>query len=131
MIIYNNINFMGTHMTSDQLLATILAILEDSKAIDIQTLDVRALTTITDIMIVCSGNSARHVNAISEHILDGLKDNKKEILGVEGKEDGEWVLVDLGRIVVHIMLAQARDFYQLEKLWEATRKARDREDQET
>jgi ribosome-associated protein len=115
-------------MTSDQLLATVLAILEDSKAIDIQTLDVRALTTITDIMIVCSGNSARHVNAISEHILDGLKDHKKEILGVEGKEDGEWVLVDLGRIVVHILRPESRDFYQLEKLWEATRKARDQED---
>ncbi len=114
-------------MTSDQLLATVLAILEDSKALDIQTLDVRALTTITDIMIVCSGNSARHVNAISEHILDGLKDHKKEILGVEGKEDGEWVLVDLGRIVVHIMQPEARDFYQLEKLWEATHKARKHE----
>jgi ribosome-associated protein len=124
MITYNNINFMGTHMTSDPLLTSVLAILEDSKAIDIQTLDVRALTTITDTMIVCSGNSGRHVNAIAEHVLDGLKDNKKEILGVEGKEDGEWVLVDLGRIVVHIMVPQARDFYQLEKLWEATDKAR-------
>ena len=115
-------------MTSDLLLTTVLAILEDSKAIDIQTLDVRALTTITDTMIVCSGNSARHVSAISEHILEGLKDHKKEILGVEGKEDGEWVLVDLGRIVVHILKPDARDFYQLEKLWEATRKARNHED---
>lgn len=115
-------------MTSDPLLTSVLAILEDSKAIDIQTLDVRALTTITDIMIVCSGNSARHVNAIAEHVLDGLKDNKKDILGVEGKEDGEWVLVDLGRIVVHILRPESRDFYQLERLWEATRKARDHDD---
>lgn len=115
-------------MTSDPLLTSILTILDDSKAIDVQTLDVRALTTITDIMIVCSGNSARHVKAIADHVLEGLKDHKRDILGVEGTEDSEWVLVDLGRIVIHIMLPQARDFYQLEKLWEATRKSRHHED---
>lgn len=108
---------MGTHMTSDILLERILHILDDSKAADIQTLDVRALTTITDTMIICSGTSARHVKAISDHILEGLKEHKKELLGVEGTVDSEWVLVDLGRMVVHIMLPQTRDFYQLEKLW--------------
>lgn len=115
-------------MTADPLLTSVLSILEDSKAIDIQTLDVHALTTITDIMIICSGNSARHVNAVAQHLLEGLKDYKNDILGVEGQEAGEWVLVDLGRIVVHIMRPETRDFYQLEKLWEATSKTRKRED---
>lgn len=119
---------MGIHMTSDPLLTSILTILDDSKAINVQTLDVRNLTTITDIMIVCGGNSARHVKAIADHVLEGLKDHKQDILGVEGTEDSEWVLVDLGRIVVHVMLPQARDFYQLEKLWEATHKSRQHED---
>ncbi len=111
-------------MNTDPLLEKILDILDGIKAIDVKVLDVKALTSITDIMIVCSGNSNRHVNAISEHVLDGLKDHKTEILGVEGKETGEWVLVDLGRIVLHIMLPLQRDFYQLEKLWEATAEAR-------
>ncbi len=110
---------MGTHMTSDLLLEHILHILDDSKAANIQTLDVRALTTITDTMIICSGTSARHVKAISDHILEGLKEHKKELLGVEGTQDSEWVLVDLGRMVIHIMMPQTRDFYQLEKLWGA------------
>ena len=108
---------MGIHMASDLLLERILHILDDSKAADIQTLDVRALTTITDTMIICSGTSARHVKAISDHILEGLQEYKRECLGVEGTEDSEWVLVDLGRMVIHIMLPQTRDFYQLEKLW--------------
>ncbi len=111
-------------MKNDLLLERITTILEDIKAIDIKVLDVHELTTITDTMIVCSGNSARHASSIGNRILDGLRDIKGEILGVEGLQEGEWVLIDLGRIVIHIMLPHTRDFYQLEKLWERTQESR-------
>jgi ribosome-associated protein len=111
-------------MNNDPLLTKIMTILEDIQAIDIKVLDVHELTTITDTMIVCSGNSSRHASSIANRILDGLRDIKSEILGVEGLQEGEWVLIDLGRIVVHIMLPRTRDFYQLEKLWERTQESR-------
>ncbi|GAB4359766.1 MAG: ribosome silencing factor [Gammaproteobacteria bacterium] len=93
--------------------------LEDLKAVDIQLLDVRERTSITDIMIVASGNSNRHVQSLAENVVVKAKGAGEPPLGVEGLNAGEWVLVDLGMVVVHVMQPRVRDFYQLEKLWTA------------
>lgn len=89
----------------------------DMKARDIVTLDVKAKSSVTDAMVICSGNSKRHVIAIAEHVALEAKQTGVAVLGVEGKESGEWVLVDLGDVILHVMQDETRDFYQLEKLW--------------
>jgi ribosome-associated protein len=92
--------------------------LEYLKAVDIRTLDVRGLTTITDYMLIASGTSNRHVSALAHNVLDMARESGRKPVGVEGLAEGEWVLCNLGGVIVHVMQAQARAHYQLEKLWD-------------
>lgn len=95
----------------------LLQCLEDMKAENILSLDVKSLTSMTDCMMIASGTSNRHVKAMSQKILDELKAAFGKPFGVEGLEAGEWVLIDYGHTIVHVMLPEIRDFYALEKLW--------------
>ncbi|MBV35282.1 ribosome silencing factor [Kangiella spongicola] len=105
-------------MQVEQLKNVVVEQLEDLKAKDISVLDVRELSSVTDYMVVASGTSNRHVKSVAHNLVSEMKDQGVMPLGVEGDDVSEWVLVDLGDVVVHIMLAQTRDFYQLEKLWD-------------
>ena len=102
---------------TDELLAITLAALEDMKAVDVQVIDVRDLTTITDIMVIAGGTSTRHVKAIADNVTQEAKRHGVTALGVEGDKGAEWILVDLADVVVHVMMPEIRAFYALEKLW--------------
>lgn len=95
----------------------VLEVLENLKATDIRVIDVRELTTVTDLMILATGQSTRQINAIAEHLRQDARKENFPIISIEGTDAGEWVLVDLGDIIVHIMLPETRAFYDLEKLW--------------
>jgi ribosome-associated protein len=84
----------------------------------VTVLDVRHLTSVTDTMIVASGRSDRHVRALADAVLERCQKAGIEPLGIEGQQAGEWVLVDLGDAVAHVMLPRVREFYNLEKLWD-------------
>lgn len=97
----------------------ILKVLEDAKALDVIVFEVSKLTSISDYMIIASGRSSRQVNSMAEKVVEAAKENGLKPLGTEGKTEGDWVLVDLGDIIVHIMHPDTREYYQLEKLWSA------------
>lgn len=92
--------------------------LDDLQALDVTLIDVRPLTTVTDLMIICSGRSTRHIKSIADNLVAQAKKHHVDYLHMEGDAESEWVLVDMGDIVVHIMLPTARSFYNLEALWE-------------
>src|SRR5439155_18377216 len=92
--------------------------LDDMKAVNVRVLDVRELTDVFDTMVIASGNSDRHVRSIAERVVEKAKAAGFRPLGTEGARDGEWVLVDLQDILVHVMLPRVREFYGLERLWE-------------
>jgi ribosome-associated protein len=96
----------------------VTAALDDMKAVNVKVLDVRGLTDIADVMIIASGNSDRHVKSIADRVLEKAKESGYRPLGKEGERDGEWVLVDLQDIIVHVMLPRVREFYGLERLWD-------------
>jgi len=100
-----------------QLRKRILAALEDAKAREITVLDMRKIAVFTDYMIIVTGTSNRHVMAVADNVMDRLREAGRRPSGVEGMESGDWVLIDFGDVVVHVMRAQTRDFYGLEKLW--------------
>jgi ribosome-associated protein len=107
------------------LLQLVATALDGLKAADVQVLDVRHLTTVTDTMVIASGRSDRHVRAIAAAVVDQCKRAGHRPLGVEGERSGEWVLVDLADVVVHVMLPRVREFYSLEKLWDLPVRAED------
>ena len=98
-------------------LAGIQTALEDKKAIDISVLDLRDRSTMADYFVVCSGNSKTHTRAVSEAAYGYVKEHNLHVYSLEGKQEGLWVLLDIGFIVVHIMQAEEREFYNLEQLW--------------
>lgn len=111
-------------MKLEDMQTLVITALEDYKAKDITTLDVRELTDVMDTMIICSGTSARHLATLSEQVVKRAKEHGLTPAGVEGEESGDWILVDLVDIVVHIMMPSAREFYSLEKLWSTTERLR-------
>ena len=104
-------------MQSDELLKLAQTSLEDMKARDLRVLDVRGLTSVTDYLLIASGTSDRHVRSMAQALVESAKQAGLSPLGVEGQESGEWVLVDLCDVVVHVMQPRTREFYKLEDLW--------------
>ena len=103
--------------TSEQLLAAVMASVDDDKAEDIVQIDLRGRSDVADYMVICSGRSSRQVAAISEKLADRLKEQFRILAKMEGKETGDWVLIDTGDVIVHVFRPEVREFYQLEKMW--------------
>ena len=111
-------------MPSEDLVKLAITALEEIKAQDIATIDVRGKTSITDFMLIASGTSSRHVKSLVENVLEKVKEQGVRPIGTEGMDTGEWALLDLGDIVVHVMLPTAREFYDLERLWQGAEQSR-------
>lgn len=111
---------MGEHpaVSSEELLEHILKSLDDSKAEEIVQIDLRGKSSIGDYMVICSGRSSRQVASIAEKLVETLKQDLGRLSKVEGKETGDWVLIDTGDIIVHVFRPEVREFYQLEKMWQ-------------
>lgn len=110
-------NAQNAHV--QQLLDIIHAALDELKAKDALTLDVRPLTSMSDAMVIVSGTSSRHVKSLADNVVEKAKAAGFRPIGVEGEREGEWVLIDLAEVIVHVMLPATRAFYDLERLWTA------------
>jgi ribosome-associated protein len=104
-------------VTTATLRKSVIDALEELKAKDVREIDVRGKTSIADLLVIASGTSARHVKSIADEVGKSAKKAGVMPLGVEGEQEGEWVLVDLGDVIVHVMLPRIREFYGLERLW--------------
>lgn len=103
--------------SSEELLARILSSLDDDKAENVVTIDLRGRSSVADFMVVCSGRSSRQVSAIAEKLAERLKVEAGRSCKIEGKDQGDWVLIDTQDVIVHVFRPEVRDFYQLEKMW--------------
>ncbi len=103
--------------TADALLNHITTTLSDEKAEDIVTIDLRGKSAMADYMVICSGRSSRQVASLSEKLMQKVKEDFARSSKVEGKEQGDWVLIDTGDVIVHVFRPEVREFYQLEKMW--------------
>ena len=115
----------GDGLSFEQLRELVLTALEDFKAIDIQSIDVSDQNPLTELFVIASGSSTRHVKSMAENLIMRAKAAGSPPLGVEGQRQAEWILVDLNDVIVHLMLPQSRAFYNLEKLWQARSEQRD------
>ncbi|WP_343080577.1 ribosome silencing factor [Ostreiculturibacter nitratireducens] len=104
-------------VSSDELLERILSSLDDDKAEEVVTIDLRGRSAMADHMVICSGRSSRQVAAIAEKLMERLKHEYGIICKTEGKDAGDWVLIDAGDVIVHVFRPEVREFYQLEKMW--------------
>ena len=111
-------------MQNEQIVKIVVAALEEVKAKDIVTIDVRGKTSITDFMIIASGGSARQVKALAENVLEKSKEQGVKPVGCEGLDGGEWALIDLNDVVVHVMQVETREHYDLERLWQGAEQSR-------
>jgi len=102
---------------SDALIAAVVASLEDDKAEDIVQIDLRGRSEMADFMVIASGRSTRQVTAIAEKLVDRMKQDQGVVCKMEGKDTGDWVLIDAGDVIVHVFRPEVREFYQLEKMW--------------
>ena len=107
---------VGEHR-SEEVLALVLKSVDDDKAEDVIEIDLRGRSDVADYMVICSGRSSRQVAAISEKLADRLKQEMRISVRMEGKETGDWVLIDAGDVIVHVFRPEVREFYQLEKMW--------------
>lgn len=107
-------------MTETNLTQCIVDALEDVKGIDIITLDVTGVTDVADQMVLATGTSKRQVKALADSVMEKTREMGVRAIGSEGKETAEWILIDFAEVVVHVMLPDAREFYDLERLWTAT-----------
>jgi len=110
----------GGPVSSEMLLSRILASLDDDKAEEVVTIDLRGRSDMADYMVVCSGRSSRQVASISEKLVDRLKQDAGHASRIEGKDTGDWVLIDTGDVIVHVFRPEVREFYQIEKMWRPT-----------
>ena len=122
--IFGDINYMGTNdinvgslYSSRKTLDLIMLELEEAKANDVSQLDVRALTDITDFMVIASGTSHRHVHAMADRIREAARRQSLRPIGIEGDSENDWILIDFSDVVVHLMIPKVRQFYGLEQLW--------------
>ncbi len=116
---------MKNELDGTELNSIVVDALDDLKAQDISVLDVMSMSDVMDTLVIATGTSSRHVKSLAGNVVDELKKRDLRPIGIEGMEASDWVLVDYGSIVVHVMLPQARQFYDLEKLWTPIEKSDD------